>query len=115
MILNLMQFLPVAKWRVAFEQITKRYAAADVIMRQTEFGRKQPQLLLWRTPLRRIRLDIVPPNKGVTIVAGQHPPFIEVPLGPIVQIRLQLAPDQALDFLRFYASDGTISQLIFKH
>lgn len=84
-------------------------------MRQTVFGQKEPQLLLWRTPLRRIKLSITPPNRSVTVVAGRRPPFIEVALGPIVQIRLQLAPDQSLDFLRFYASDGTISHLIFNH
>ena len=106
----MMQRLPVSYWTVALQRISQRYAGQHILLRQKQLREKDAQTVLWRTPLRRISADAA---GQITVVAGHKKPFIEICLGPIKQIHLQLASD-SLDLLRFRSHDGTTSEMLFK-
>lgn len=105
--------LQASQWQTVLTRVTERYADHPVILRQRPVGEKEPHLVLWRTPLLHIGVDMDVLGYTVTILAGLTVPPIEILIAPVEQIDLQLSPDQALNFIRFRLQDGSVAVLAF--
>lgn len=105
--------LQPSQWQAVLTRVTERYADFPVILRQRPVGEKEPHLILWRTPLHHIRVDLDPLGHAVTITAGMGVPPIEIHIRSVEQIELQLSADQSLNFIRFRIQDGSVAVLAF--
>jgi hypothetical protein len=105
--------LPPARWPEYLQRISSRYAGHLIILRQVEAEDPQPQVVLWRTPLRDISTEASSPGHSITIRAGEQEPFIELSLGLTRRLTLRFAPGEHLEAILIDGVDDTRSTLVF--
>lgn len=108
-----MQTLPPVKWQQYLERISERYAGQLVTLRQQEETRDEAQVVLWRTPLRRLAAETDAGGTKIAVVAGYEDALIEIRIGPVESLRVALAPNQSLEQLTIRNHDGTRATLLF--